>query len=417
MSNVKIKKIRTICTSPNGVDNLVVIKIETNEPGLYGLGCGTYTQRHLAVVHMVEEYLAPLLIGRGIDNITDLWHVMNCNPYWRNGPVLNNAISGIDQALWDLKGKLAEMPVYELLGGKCREAADVYCHVDGCTLAEVEENIHAATEKGFRYLRIQMGNYGGNMNGMSKNDHRDSKASSMQHIISPDKAPTGAYYDPYVYMDSTIKLFDHIRLKFGQRIQLCHDVHERLTPAEALRLAKELEPYRLFFLEDMLPPEQVRWLDVFREQTSTPLAIGELFNNPDEYGDLITNRRIDFIRCHLSQIGGLTPAIKLARTCESFGIRTAWHGPADLSPVGMAAQLHLELASPNFGIHEGGICSERLREIFPGCPEIKNGYMYANDKPGLGVDLDETAAQEYPCVTDTVLWTQARRPDGTLFTP
>ena len=415
MSNVTIRDIRVICTAPAG-SNLVVVKVETSEPGLYGLGCATYTQRHLSVVQMVNDYVRPFLIGKSVDNIEDIWQILNNNPYWRNGPVLNNAISGVDQALWDIKGKMAGMPVYELLGGKCREAANIYRHADGRDLSEVEDNVARFMSEGYRFIRVQLGNYGGNMNGMSSND-RSAKAGGMQTIISPKGAPKGAYYDPYVYLNSTVKLFDHMRAKFGEEIQLCHDVHERLVPIEAVRLAKELEPFRLFFLEDALPPDQGQWFRYLREQTSTPLAMGELYNNPMEFKDLIANRQIDFIRCHVSQIGGLTPAIKLARTCEFFGIRTAFHGPGDLSPVGAMAQLHLELTSQNFGVHECNGFGETVQEVFPGCPTIDNGYLYANDKPGFGVDIDEKAAAKYPCTNDEIIWTQARRPDGTPFTP
>ena len=417
MSTITIRDLKVITTAPKEGNNLVVVKLLTSEPGLYGLGCATYTQRHLTVVHMLETYMKPLLIGKSIDSITDLWQIINNNPYWRNGPVLNNAISGIDQALWDLKGKLAGMPVYELLGGKCREGAHVYRHADGRDLAEVKENVSRFIEEGFRYVRVQMGNYGGNMNGMVSNDLEKAAHKDMQEIVSPKGAPAGAYYDPYIYLNSTVKLFEEMRVTFGEQIQLCHDVHERLVPIEAIRLAKELEPYRLFFLEDPLPPEQGRWFDMMRAQTSTPIAIGELFNNPLEFTDLISKRQIDFIRCHVSQIGGLTPAIRLAHLAETFGVRTAWHGPGDLSPVGCMAQLHLELASPNFGVHECNGFSEAVREVFPGCPTIENGYLYANDKPGFGIDIDEKAAAKYPCTQEEVFWTQARRPDGTAFTP
>lgn len=417
MSQVTIRNIRAICTAPQPGNNLVVVKVETSEPGLYGLGCATYTQRHLAVVNVIENYLTPLLVGRSVNDITDNWKIVHQNPYWRNGPVLNNALSGVDEALWDIKGKMANMPVYELLGGKCREGAYVYRHADGRDLHEVEDTVHGFIEDGFRFIRVQMGNYGGNMNGMISNDLEGGAAKGMQEIVSPKGARDGAYYDPYVYLESTVKLFDHMRSKFGEQIQFCHDVHERLVPIEAIRLAKELEPYHPFFLEDALPPEQTQWFDMMRAQTSTPIAIGELFNNPMEYNDLISQRRIDFIRCHISQIGGLSPAIKLAGLCEAFGVRTAWHGPADLSPVGAMAQLHLELASPNFGVHECNGFKPAVQDVFPGCPTIENGYLYANDKPGFGIDIDEKEATKYPCSNEVIFWTQARRTDGTVFTP
>lgn len=405
MPAITIRKIKTILTAPRGID-LVVVKVETSEPGLYGLGCATFTQRYLAVASAVEEYLKPLLEGRCVDDIEDIWQSAMGSSYWRNGPVLNNAISGVDEALWDIKGKLANMPVYELFGGKCREAAAVYRHTDGSSPEEVEENVLRYLEEGYRYLRCQMGTYGGQMG-----------KGSRQVIVSPENSKPGAYFDPAQYCESTVRLFAHLREKVGYGVELLHDVHERLTPIQALNLAKQLEPYRLFFLEDALPPEQVEWFERFRSQTAVPLAMGELFNNPLEWKDLISRRLIDYIRVHLSQIGGLTPARKLAALCEAFGVRTAWHGPGDLSPVGAAAQLHLDLSSPNFGIQEFSGFSEEEQEVFPGCPEVRNGYLYANTKPGLGVDLDEEKAAKYPCSYREPGWLLARTTDGTAVRP
>lgn len=253
MSAITIRKIKTILTAPRGID-LVVVKVETSEPGLYGLGCATFTQRYLAVASAVEEYLKPLLEGRCVDDIEDIWQSAMGSSYWRNGPVLNNAISGVDEALWDIKGKLANMPVYELFGGKCREAAAVYRHTDGSSPEEVEENVLRYLEEGYRYLRCQMGTYGGQMG-----------KGSRQVIVSPENSKPGAYFDPAQYCESTVRLFAHLREKVGYGVELLHDVHERLTPIQALNLAKQLEPYRLFFLEDALPPEQVEWFERFRQ--------------------------------------------------------------------------------------------------------------------------------------------------------
>lgn len=195
------------------------------------------------------------------------------------------------------------------------------------------------------------------------------------------------------------------------------DIHERLTPAQAIGLAKKLEPYQLFFLEDALSPEQMGWFSHFRNQTAVPLAMGELFNNPIEWNELISKRLIDYIRVHVSQIGGLTPARKLAALCENFGVRTAWHGPGDLSPVGVVAQLHLDLAIPNFGIQEFSGFSPEEEEVFPGCPQVRNGYLYANDKPGFGIDIDEKKAAMYPCSYREPGWLLARTTDGTAVRP
>lgn len=392
---VKIKDIRTICTAPEGI-NLVTVKVETNQPGLYGLGCATFAYRHLTVQHLIENYLKPLLVGRDAENISELWQLMHQNGYWRNGPIENNAISGIDMALWDIKGKLAGMPLYQLFGGKVREGIPVYRHVDGKDIEEICENIQRFQEMGITHLRCQCGGYGGETYG-----------------CTPKSAPMGAhpgvYLDSRKYMRDTVKLFEQIRNRIGYDMELVHDVHERIAPIEAVKLAKELEAFDLFFLEDPVPLEQIEWLKVLREQTSIPIAQGELFNNACEWKTLITERYIDYIRVHLSQIGGITPARKLQIFAEQFGVRTAWHGPGDMSPVAHAANIHIDLAAQNFGVQEwSGIEPPNfviqdlkgpkgaLLDVFPGLPEFKNGYVYANDKPGLGVDIDEDEAKNIP---------------------
>ncbi|MFB5189789.1 enolase C-terminal domain-like protein [Alicyclobacillus fastidiosus] len=399
MPELTIRDVRVILTAPANID-LVIVKVETSEPGLYGLGCATFTQRALAVKTAVEEYLRPFLIGRDPQRIEDIWQSAMVNSYWRNGPVLSNAVSGVDMALWDIKGKLANMPLYQLLGGKCRDATAVYRHADGRDLEELEERVRGFMDQGYRYIRCQMGGYGG--------------VSGVKPLRG---AMPGNYYDPDVYARSVPKIFEHIRSRLGFDIELLHDVHERVAPIEAVRIAKQVEQYRLFFLEDALPPEQVEWFEMIRRQCSTPLAMGELFNHPLEWKSLITQRLIDFIRVHPSQIGGITPAKKLTTLCEAFGVRTAWHGPGDVSPVGHAANIHLDLSSTNFGIQEWSGFTEPLKEVFPGCPEVENGYVYVSSRPGLGIDLDEEKAARYPCRHEVPTWTQTRLPDGTAVRP
>ena len=398
---IKITKVKAICTAPENIP-LVIVKLETNQPGLYGVGCATYTQRFLSVAHAVDTYFDPLLKDMDPARIEDIWQMAMVSPYWRNGPILNNALSGVDMALWDIKGKLANMPLYDLFGGKTREGVRVYRHADGGSLEQVGDRVQAFIDQGIQVIRLQFGGYGG----------RGSFDS-----MKPEGACPGAYYDPLGYQLSVVKLFAAMRERFGFEIEFCHDVHERLEPIEAIRLAKELEPYRLYFLEDALAPEQVDWFKTMRQQTHTPLAMGELFNNPMEWTGLISNRLIDFIRVHISQIGGLTPARKLAILCENFGVRTAWHGPGDVSPVGHAANIHLDLSSWNFGIQEWSGWTEKSVEVFPGCPELRGGYVYANANPGLGIDIDEIMAAKYPCKEDLPKWTNARRLDGTLARP
>ena len=400
---VKIQDIKVICTAPEGI-NLVVVKVETSEPGLYGLGCATFAYRHLAVKLVVEEYLRPLLSGRCVEDIEDLWQLMHQNGYWRNGPIENNAISGVDMALWDIKGKMANMPVYQLFGGKCREGIPVYRHADGRDLTELCENIQRFQEMGITTIRCQCGGYGGESYGQTP-------------ALAPVGAKPGVYLDGRKYIRDTVKLFEGIRSRIGEEVQLVHDVHERIAPGEAVKLAKELEPFDLLFLEDPVAIEQTEWLQRIREQSMTPIAEGELFNNPREWKKLITERLIDFIRVHISQIGGITPARKLQIFAEQFGVRTAWHGPGDMSPLAHAANIHIDLAAPNFGVQEwSGIEPPNfviqqlkgphgaLLEVFPGLP-------------GLGVDLNEKEAKKYPCENVVTTWTQTRRRDGALQTP
>ncbi len=416
MAGVTIRDIKTFVTAPRGI-NLVVVKVETNEPGLVGYGCATFTWRAKAVVAAIDEYLKPLMIGKNAANIEDVWQSAMGSSYWRNGPVLNNALSGVDEALWDIKGKMAGMPLYDLFGGKCREGIAAYRHADGSSLEEVDRAIEAYLDEGYRYIRVHMGTYGGNMNGSRNGEmHR------------PENCPAGAYYDPRAYMRSVVKLFEHVRAKFGWEIELMHDVHERLTLADTLAFAKEMEPFKLFFLEDSLPPDQIDYFKYLREQTAVPLAMGELFTHPLEWKRVVQNQWIDFIRVHLSDIGGLTPARKLASFCEAYGVRTAWHGPGDLSPIGATAQMHLDLSAPNFGIQEftgfveqqsAGVTSfvESELEVFPGCPEARNGYIYLSDRPGIGVGFDEKAAAKYPYTEMDFGWLFARLKDGTAVRP
>ncbi|HZG68800.1 MAG TPA: enolase C-terminal domain-like protein [Herpetosiphonaceae bacterium] len=400
MTPITITDVKTILTAPAGI-RLVVVKVETSEPGLYGLGCATFTQRYAAVATAIDRHLKPFVVGKEVHRIEDIFQTSMVNAYWRNGPVMNNAISGVDIALWDIKGKLANMPVYELLGGKCREAASVYRHADGPTPEAVGEAVLRFKEEGYRFIRCQLGGYGGRGHQMRP----------------PDGAQPGAYYDPVRYYRSVPPMFEHVRSLVGFEVELLHDVHERLQPSQVIQLARGLEPYQLFFLEDPLAPEQVDWFRILRAQTCTPIAMGELWVNQREWMPLVNEHLIDFTRAHISSIGGITPARKMATYCELHSVRTAWHGPGDVSPVGHAANLHLDVSSPNFGVQECYFFPDVVREVFPGCPEIRDGYMYPNDRPGLGIDIDEELAAKYPCEDFLDHWTNARLPDGTPARP
>jgi mannonate dehydratase len=408
---LRITDIRAVLTQPAGL-RLVVVKVTTSEPGLYGLGCATFTQRARVVQTAVDQYLKPFLVGKDPLQIEDVFRAGFVSSYWRNGPVLGNALSGVDMALWDILGKRAGLPVYQLLGGKCRDAVETYTHASGRTLDDCVQAVRAARERGWRYVRAQVA-----VPGLATYGAAGAMAPAGRGTPANNRAVT---WEPGPYVRLVPRLFEHLRRHVGDEVELLHDVHERVPPVLALQLARDLEPYRLFFLEDPLAPEDVGYFEKLRHLTSTPLAMGELFNNPNEYVPLIANRLIDFIRIHLSQIGGLTPARKVAALCEWFAVRTAWHGPGDVSPVGHAANVHLDLATPNFGIQEGRVFTQAEQDCFPGCPALRQGRYTVSDRPGLGIDLDEAVAQRFPITDDPpfdLRWGNVRRRDGTVVNP
>jgi mannonate dehydratase len=405
----KITEVKAILTAPAGI-RLVVVKVSTSEPGLYGLGCATFTQRPRTVVTAVDEYLRPFLVGKDATQIEDIGQSAWLSSYWRNGPVLNNALSGVDMALWDILGKRAGLPVYQLLGGKSRRAVPTYRHASGATLAEVEERVRGFQAEGYRHIRVQVGvpgqaTYGTRGRGEDPRE-RDNNRPEI--------------WEPKPYCRLVPKLFEHLRKQLGDEVELLHDVHERVPPILAMQLVRDLEPYRPFFIEDPFSPEDIGYFEHLRKLTTTPIAMGELFNSRHEWLDLVSKRLIDFIRVHISQIGGLTMARKMAAMCELFAVRTAWHGPGDVSPVGHAANVHLDLAVPNFGIQEARQFTQAEQDVFPGCPTLKEGCYWANEKPGLGIDLDEKLAAKFPIQDNPPFdysWGNLRHRDGTIAKP
>jgi mannonate dehydratase len=404
LAPVKIKSVKAIVTAPAG-SNLIVVKVETTEPGLYGYGCATFTQRAFAVVSAINDYLNDFCAGKDVDNIEDMWNSCYVSSYWRNSGVLNNALSGLDEALWDIKGKRANMPVYQLLGGKSRFAIPCYGHAGGNTPEAVAESVQKFMAQGYKYIRIQQGGYGG------------VGATSKQ----PDFKVAGYGYegdrhiDEYAYLKGVPKMFETVRKVCGDEVELLHDIHENTQPMDSINMIKQLEQYRPFFIEDPFSPENMEWFKLLRQTTSVPIAMGELFNNINEFKMPMVNQWFDYIRIHVSQIGGITPAMKVARLGEWFNIRTAWHGPGDVSPVGHAAHAHIDLAVWNFGIQEAALISDKSRAIFPGSPTMKDGYMYVNEVPGLGVEVNEKEAAKYPISTKSN-W-QVRKTDGTIIRP
>lgn len=400
---MKITNIKVIVCCPGR--NYVTVKIETDEPGLYGVGDATLNGRELAVASALTEHIAPLLIGRDPDRIEDTWQYLFRGTYWRGGPVLMTALAGIDLALWDIKGKRAGLPVYSLLGGKTREGALCYTHAGGRDFAEVEDSVRAKMANGFKVVRAQVvipgnrGTYG--------TETQDPKIGAVQ-VGMPDLET----WEPAPYLRTIPKLFAHLRDKLGDEIEIFHDVHERLTPIQAARLARELEPFHLFFLEDPLRPEHKESFRLVRNASTTPIAMGELFHTRWDCLPLIVEQLIDFIRCDIGHIGGITEARKIAAIAETFSIQTAWHGPGDIGPSTHAANVHLDVALPNFGVQEMVFFPEAVHEVLPGAPVYKDGALWPSETPGLGTDINEEAAKKYPYKRAYLPTT--RRADGSV---
>jgi mannonate dehydratase len=405
MSIPRIKDISVIECQPSGV-RLTVVKITTDQDGLYGYGCATFTQRADLVKPAVEKYLKPFLLNKTTDRIEDIWQSCYDSSYWKNGPVLNNAISGVDQALWDIKGRQAGMPVYQLAGGKCREAVDTYGHASGAEFQEVVESAKRYMAQGFRNVRVQVG-----VPGMAAYSSGRPGASNLKPLH--DKP----LFEPAYDMRRSLKLLEVCRQELGEEVGLLHDMHERFTPNQAVEFCKEAEKFQMFFLEDPLSPEDLNYFQQIRQNCATPIAMGELFNSPHEWQPLMEKQLIDYIRVHVSQAGGFSPARKIAILGEQYGVKTAWHGPGDVSPVGHMANVTLDLVSYNFGIQEYSPFDAATQEVFRGCPEIKDGYLWVSEKPGWGIEIDEKAAAKYPFKPSPLNggWGEVRRLDGTVI--
>jgi len=374
----KITGVRCIRTRANGTWGIV--KVLTDQPGLYGIGSVSDIRYQETVIKAVET-ITPMLIGREAGRIEDIWQAVYASGYWRNGPILNTALGGVDVALWDIKGKEAGMPVYALLGGPCRAAVPAYAHAGGRDVDELEDDVRRYMAEGYEVIRCQLGAYGGG-------GFRD-----PADVSRPKNAwPATRIFDDEAYLDNIPAMFDALRDRLGFGVKFTHDVHEHLRPQVAVQLAKRLEPYRLFFVEDILPPEQVQWYKMIRDQCTTPQAVGELFVNPLEYVPLITERLIDFVRVRVSKAGGITPCRKIAALAEWFGVNTAWQEGGDNDPVNQMAACHLDMSSWAFGIQEENDFRPEENAVFPGHAVLEGGYLYPNGAPGLGIDIDEEAA-------------------------
>jgi mannonate dehydratase len=403
---MKIKDIKVIVCSPGR--NFVTVKIIT-ENGTFGLGDATLNGREMAVVAYLQEHIVPCLIGKDAQQIEDIWQYLYKGAYWRKGPVTMAAIGAIDTALWDIKGKQANLPVYQLLGGKSRTGVTVYGHANGETIDEVLNNLGAMIEEGYKAVRLQCsipnikGTYG-TMEGKK----------NYYELQGNRPLPPEQEWSTSKYMNFIPELFKQARERFGNDIGLCHDVHSRLTPIEAARLGKLLEPYDLLFMEDAVTSENPQGYQIIREHTVVPLAVGEIFTTVWDAKVLIENQWIDYIRTAITHGGGITPLKKMADFAAMYHIRTAPHGAPDLSPICFMAHMHYNLWAPNFGIQEFiGFGTPELNEVFKYDVELNDGLLYMKDKPGLGVDFDEEAAKKYPYKRSYL--PVSRLEDGTLW--
>jgi len=376
------------------------------DQGIYGLGDATLNGMEKSVVAYLENYCIPSLIGRDPGNIEDIWHYFYRGVYWRRGAVSMTAVSAIDMALWDIKGKALNTPLYNLIGGKSREKVLVYCHSYGKNIAEAINDVGSHIEKGFTAFRVQSGVPGiEHTYGVPK----DNKPYEPAHIGLAHEE----MWDTSRYLNFVPELFKKVRESFGDNIHLLHDAHHRCTPVEAARLAKELEPYHLFWLEDPVAGELQEGLRLIRQHSTTPIAIGEVFNTIYDYSNLITEQLIDYIRMPIVHGGGVTHLLKVAAIASIYHISTGFHGATDLSPVNLAASIHFNTAVNNFGILEYMPHQEIVSEVFKTNYTFEAGYLKIDDSPGIGVDIDEKAALKFP-------YTMARLPvnrktDGTMF--
>lgn len=383
---MKIISATVILTCPGR--NFVTLKIVTEE-GIYGIGDATLNGREKSVVSYLEDHVIPCLIGRDAHQIEDIWHYLYRGAYWRRGPVTMCAIAAVDTALWDIKAKAANMPLYQLLGGRSREGVMVYGHANGRDIEETSDEVARYIGMGYKAIRAQTGIPGlASTYGVSSD--------KLYYEPADAELPSENVWSTTKYLDHTPKLFETLRDRFGFEPHLLHDVHHRLTPIEAARLGKSLEPYRLFWMEDATPAENQEAFKLIRQHTVTPLAVGEIFNTIWDCKDLIQNQLIDFIRTTVVHAGGITQLRRIADLASLYQVRTGCHGATDLSPVCMGAALHFDIWVPNFGIQEYMRHTEETDEVFPHSYSFKDGMLYPGEVPGHGVDIDEELAAKYP---------------------
>jgi mannonate dehydratase len=400
---LKIVSAKVIVTCPGR--NFVTLKIETSN-GLTGIGDATLNGRELSVASYLTDHVIPCLIGRDAHNIEDTWQYLYRGAYWRRGPVTMSAIAAVDMALWDIKAKAAGLPLYQLLGGRCRDGAMVYSHANGTTIEETLEQAVSYKEMGYRAIRLQSGVPG------LKSTYGVSGERLFYEPADAD-LPKENVWSSEKYLRSVPELFKAARDTLGWDVHLLHDVHHRLTPIEAGRLGKDLEPYRPFWLEDTVVAENQANFRLIRQHTTTPLAVGEIFNSIWDCKQLIEEQLIDYIRATVVHAGGITHLRRIAALADLYNVRTGCHGATDLSPVCMSAALHFDVSIPNFGIQEYMVHTKETDEVFPHAYTYRDGALHPGDVPGLGVEINEDLAAKYPY--KRAFLPVNRLEDGTLY--
>ena len=404
-----IKDVKVIMTNGGRNYRWVFLKVITSEPGLYGIGSANDSYQTYAVAAALEKHLKPWLIGKDPDRIEDLWQSANFRTYWRTGPVNNKVLAAMDMALWDIKGKRAGMPVYEMLGGRAHDAVACYDHVSGNSKEQSAEVVAKSFESGYRHIRLQYGQGGYGGGGFIP----------AGQGVRVENGYQGQAFDEDLYVETIPPVFEYVRTKIGFGPKLLHDVHSHLSASNAILFSKKMEPHHLFFVEDLLPPEQLGWYKEVRKVCATPQAVGEVFSSPTEYYPLITERLVDFIRTRVSAIGGITQARKIATLCEVFGVKTAFQEGGENDPVNQLAAYHVDISSTAFGIQEENHFPPLVHEMMPGTAEIRKGYMYGSGRPGLGIDINEEIAAKYPIgeIRNGGAYGTDRLIDGTVVKP
>ena len=400
---MRIDAAKVIVTCPGR--NFVTLKLSTDQ-GVTGIGDATLNGRELAVVAYLEEHVIPCLIGRDPRRIEDTWQYLYRGAYWRRGPVTMSAIAAVDTALWDIKAKMAGMPLVDLLGGRSREGVLVYGHANGADIPETVDAVGRYIDMGYRAIRAQSGVPGlAGAYGVGRG--------KLYYEPAETGLPPETVWDTRKYLNFAPKLFEALRKAHGDDHHLLHDVHHRLTPMEAARLGKSLEPYSLFWMEDPTPAENQESFRPIRQHTTTPIAVGEIFNSIWDAKDLIAEQLIDYIRMTVVRAGGITHLRRVADFAALYGVRTGCHGATDLSPVTMGAALHFDSWVPNFGIQEYMRHSEETDAVFPHAYHFEDGYLHPGEAVGHGVDIDEALAAKYPY--QRAYLPVARLEDGTMW--